>query len=146
MASSFAVLHVIIFAVSLSVESATGMPLPLKHSPLGAFSAAHVPFPELAFYSISITAILLVVVGTFILGTIGRARVLSILERFSPRDATLRRAISLLPLFSLPFTVADGAGRLPPRRGPARRGGVVYPLAASRRGRWYQRQNHTSTV
>jgi len=61
-------------------------------------------------------------------------------------DATLRSAISLLPLFSLPFTVADGAGRLPPRRSPARRGGVVYPLAVSRRGGWYQRQNHTSTV
>lgn len=51
--------------------------------------------------------------------------------------------LRLLHGFS-PFTAFDDTGRagLAPRRIPARRGGLAYPMSSSRAPRWYQRQSY----
>jgi len=143
---SFA-LFLFICTISLSIESANSLALPasIKHSPLGAFTgrSTHVTFPEMAFYSVSTTAILFCIVGAFILKIVGAARVLSIMESF-PRGATFRNAIRRLPT---PFAM-DGpsAGQIAPRRPPIRTGGASPPVAGIPRGRRYRRQTRNGHI
>ncbi|KAN0118442.1 hypothetical protein V8E52_005172 [Russula decolorans] len=130
-----------LLSIGLSAQRAKALPIPLalKLKTFDTFGASRgISFTELAALSIFATAIIWLVAGTYVSSVITEARATAVVR--SLRRNALSR-LSHLHAFS-PLAAFGGTGRagLVPRRIPARRGGLAYPMSASRT-RWYQRRS-----
>jgi len=124
----------LLLTIFLSANQALAFPLPVKH-PIGSnLGGSRVTLPELAFYSVSIVVIIFLFVGVYVQSAMTEARALAIFRRLHRNAITRLRRLHAIS----PFAASDVVDRaaLVPRR--VRRGGLAYPMSASR-ARWYPR-------